>query len=282
MTEHIIKLKSGLEIAYFDEGNFEHIILCIHGLGSNKKAFIRNIYEFSQFARVIAMDLPNYGNSSKGDYPSNLKFFSETIIEFVEELKLGKIILCGHSMGGQIAILTALNFTDIIKKLILIAPAGLEKFTQEEIKRVERYFSFEAIKNMTKEQIEYNVKLNFYQFPPEAQFIIDERIELTKSPYFDFYCLTVSRAFQDMLRNSVMDIIHQIQQPVLMFFGEEDALIPNRILHPTTTENLARKACKRIENCQLVLIKDCGHFLQFEKPDIFNKMVSYFINHYCK
>ena len=191
MTEHIIKLKSGLKIAYFDEGNSEHIILCIHGLGSNKKAFIRNIYEISQFARVIALALPNYGNSSKGDYPSNLKFFSETIIDFVEELKLGKIILCGHSMGGQIAILTALNFPDIVKKLILIAPAGLEKFTQEEIRRIERYFSYDAIKNLTKEQIEYNVKLNFYHFPPDAQVMIEESIELSESSNLDFYYLTI-------------------------------------------------------------------------------------------
>jgi pimeloyl-ACP methyl ester carboxylesterase len=94
-------------------------------------------------------------------------------------------------MGGQIAILTALNFPDIVKKLILIAPAGLEKFTQEEIRRIERYFSYDAIKNLTKEQIEYNVKLNFYHFPPDAQVMIEESIELSESSNLDFYYLTI-------------------------------------------------------------------------------------------
>jgi len=277
MIEHKIKLKSNIEIAYFDLGKSSETLICIHGLGSNKKAFSKNIDYLSHYIRVIALDLPNYGNSSKGDYPSTLKFFSEIIKDFIQELKLDKVILCGHSMGGQIAILTALNFPDMVKKLILIAPAGLEKFNQDEIKRIERYFSFEAIKNMSKEQIEYNVKLNFYQFPDDAQFMINERIELSKSQNFDFYCLTVARAFQDMLRNPVIDFLSQINQPVLMFFGKNDELIPNKILHPTTTENLARESSKKIKNCTLVLIDNCGHFLQFEKPIIFNQEVAEFV-----
>jgi len=277
MIEHKIKLKSNIEIAYFDLGKSSETLICIHGLGSNKKAFSKNIDYLSHYIRVIALDLPNYGNSSKGDYPPTLKFFSEIIKDFIQELKLDKVILCGHSMGGQIAILTALNFPDMVKKLILIAPAGLEKFNQDEIKRIERYFSFEAIKNMSKEQIEYNVKLNFYQFPDDAQFMINERIELSKNPNFDFYCLTVARAFQDMLRNPVIDFLPQINQPVLMFFGKNDELIPNNILHPTTTENLAKESCKKIKNCKLVLIDNCGHFLQFEKPIIFNQEVAEFV-----
>ena len=277
MIEHKIKLKSNIEIAYFDLGKSSETLICIHGLGSNKKAFSKNIDYLSHYIRVIALDLPNYGNSSKGDYPSTLKFFSEIIKDFIQELKLDKVILCGHSMGGQIAILTALNFSDMVDKLILIAPAGLEKFNQDEIKRIERYFSFEAIKNMSKDQIEYNVKLNFYQFPDDAQFMINERIELSKSQNFDFYCLTVSRAFKDILRNPVIDFLPQINQPVLMFFGKNDELIPNKILHPITTENLARESCKKIKNCRLVLIDNCGHFLQFEKPIIFNQEVAEFV-----
>ena len=191
MIEHKIKLKSNIEIAYFDLGKWSETLICIHGLGSNKKAFSKNIDYLSHYIRVIALDLPNYGNSSKGDYPSTLKFFSEIIKDFIQELKLDKVILCGHSMGGQIAILTALNFPDIVKKLILIAPAGLEKFTQEEIRRIERYFSYDAIKNLTKEQIEYNVKLNFYHFPPDAQVMIEESIELSESSNLDFYYLTI-------------------------------------------------------------------------------------------
>jgi pimeloyl-ACP methyl ester carboxylesterase len=65
-------------------------------LGSNKKAFSKNIDYLSHYIRVIALDLPNYGNSSKGDYPSTLKFFSEIIKDFIQELKLDKVILCGH------------------------------------------------------------------------------------------------------------------------------------------------------------------------------------------
>lgn len=277
MNEYKIILKTGIEIAYFDEGISEKTIVCIHGLGSNKKAFLKNIEELSKNLRVIAIDLPNYGNSSKGDFPSTMNFFSEVIIEFIEALDLRNVILCGHSMGGQISTLTALNYPDLVSKLILIAPAGLEIFTPDEIKRIERYFSFDAIKSMTPEQIEMNVKLNFYLFPEDAQFMIDDRLKLSKSSDFDYYCLAVSRAFQDMLKNPIAHLLNLINKPVLLFFGKEDSLIPNKILHPTTTEIIAQEACKKIRQCKLMLIPNCGHFLQFERSDIFNREVIKFL-----
>ncbi|MEJ5304846.1 MAG: alpha/beta hydrolase [Ignavibacteria bacterium] len=277
MNELKVKLKSGIEISYFDKGISDKTIICIHGLGSNKKAFLRNIDELSQHARIIAIDLPNYGNSSKGDYPSTLRFFSDIVIEFVQTLNLNDVILCGHSMGGQIAILTALNYPKLIAALILAAPAGLEKFTSDEIKRLEKIFTFDSIKNMSDEQIKFNVKLNFYNFPPEAEFMITDRIELRNDPSFDFYCLTVERAFQDILRNSLPDSLQYINQPTLLFFGKQDALIPNKALHPILVEKLANEACNRLKKCKLVLVENCGHFIQFEKPDIFNKEVLDFI-----
>jgi pimeloyl-ACP methyl ester carboxylesterase len=277
MNEHKVKLKRGIEISYLDKGNSDKTIVCIHGLGSNKKAFLKNIDELSKKLRIIPIDLPNYGNSSKGDFPSTIKFFSEIIIEFIEALDLRNVILCGHSMGSQISIFTALNHPDLINKLILIAPAGLEKFSPQEIKRIERYFSFDAIKNLPPEQIKFNVKLNFYEFPEDAQFMIDERLELSKKPDFDYYCLTVSRAFQDMLKNPVLDLLYLVNQSVLLFFGKEDALIPNKILHHTTTEIIAQEACKKIKKCNLILISNCGHFLQFECPEIFNREIINFV-----
>ncbi|MGB9664346.1 MAG: alpha/beta fold hydrolase [Ignavibacteria bacterium] len=278
MKEYKVILETGIEISCFDKGISDKTVLCIHGLGSNKKAFLKNIDELSQNKRVIAIDLPSYGTSSKGDFPSTMMFFSAVIKKFIEAMDLKNVIVCGHSMGGQISILTAINYPDLIDKLILIAPAGLEIFTPDEIKRNQSYFTLDAIKNMTPAQIEFNVRLNFYNFPKEAQFMIDERIELSKSADFDFYCLTVSSAFQDMLKKPVYNFLHLIKQPVLLFFGKEDAFFPNKILHPTTTEFLAKEASKKIKNCRLVLIENCGHFLQFEMADTFNKEVIKFLN----
>lgn len=270
ILEKRVILKSGIEIAYFDFGVNEKVLLCVHGLGSNKKAFIKNIFELGKYFRVVALDLPNYGNSSKGDYPSTMIFFVQIIKEFADALNLERVALCGHSMGGQISILTALNYPDLVEKLILIAPAGIEVFSSDEIKRIEKYFTSDAIKNATDKEVENSVKLNFYKFPSDAQFIIAERIQLKKSKEFDYYCLTVSRAFKDMLLNPVFDVLEKINIPTILFFGLNDALIPNKILHPTTTKSLAEEACKKMKKCKLILIDECGHFLHFEKPEIFN------------
>jgi pimeloyl-ACP methyl ester carboxylesterase len=271
-----IKINPDIEIAYYDEGESEKVIICVHGLGSNKKAFIKNIQHLSKNFRVIAIDLPNYGDSSRGDFPSTMKFFSEVIVEFASRLNLRQFSLCGHSMGGQISVTTAIEYSDLVKSLLLIAPAGLEKFTSDEIKRIQRYFSYDQLKSLTPDQIEYHVKLNFHAFPEDAQFMIDERIELTQKEWFHFYCLAVSRAFEDMLKNPWVDKIHLIKKPTLILFGENDQLIPNKILHNYSLKDLLVSVCKNLDNCMYKILPQCGHFLQFEKPELFNPIASEF------
>jgi len=48
-------------------------------------------------------------------------------------------------------------------------------------------------------------------------------------------------------------------------FGENDGLIPNPYLHGGRTESVAKIGQEKIPNSKLILVKKCGHFVQFEK-----------------
>jgi pimeloyl-ACP methyl ester carboxylesterase len=100
-------------------------------LGGNLSHFTKNVRELSSDYKVIAIDLPGYGHSVQsisGDDP--LQLYADVIAEFIKKKKLKKVALAGHSMGGQIAMIAALSHPKQIKKLILLAPAGLETFTE--------------------------------------------------------------------------------------------------------------------------------------------------------
>jgi len=54
-------------------------------------------------------------------------------------------------------------------------------------------------------------------------------------------------------------------------------LIPNKSIHQITTEEIASRGSSKIKNSTLVLLDECGHFVQYEKPDEFNaQLISFF------
>ncbi len=272
-----IKLNGSIEIAYADEGDGDEAILFIHGLGSYMPAWKKNIPVLKNKFRCVALDLPGYGKSSRAVHYGEMNFYSTVLKDFIEKLGLEKVSLAGHSMGGQIAINTALLYPEIVNKLILIAPAGFEEFSVEETKLTIKTCSPEYFSSTTTEMIKFIVRANFHNIPEDAQFMIDDRINVIGTEGFNNYCTVVSNSLRGMLDNPVNDKLSQIMQPTLVLFGLNDKFIPSRIFHKTTPEAIARAGAEKIPNSKLVLIPECGHFIPFEKPDEFNDAVSDFL-----
>jgi pimeloyl-ACP methyl ester carboxylesterase len=80
-----------------------------------------------------------------------------------------------------------------------------------------------------------------------------------------------------MVDEPVFEKLKYIEQPTLILFGENDNLIPNRYLNPGKTEPIARAGAKEIKNSKLVMVPKCGHFMMFEKPEVFNSEVKNFL-----
>ncbi|MFQ3609691.1 MAG: alpha/beta hydrolase, partial [Chloroherpetonaceae bacterium] len=113
---------NGTEVAYYDSKTNGTPIVLIHGLASNMGFWRYVIPELEQKAfRVVAIDLPGYGKSSKSySAPYTLSFYAKTVNELLKQLGIEKAIWAGHSMGGQISIVAALNFPERIEKLVLV------------------------------------------------------------------------------------------------------------------------------------------------------------------
>jgi pimeloyl-ACP methyl ester carboxylesterase len=63
----------------------------------------------------------------------------------------------------------------------------------------------------------------------------------------------------------------------LVFFGENDMLIPNRFLHPQTTCEMALQAANQMQDATLVTYPETGHFVQIERAAEVNKEVIAFL-----
>lgn len=273
-----ICLHPSLDIAYTEVGEGPKSIVFIHGLGSNHKAWQKNIDYLESGYHCISIDLPGYGSSSPGPFPFSMEFYATKVQQFINTLGLRQVTIAGHSMGGQIALHIAATKPFWLEKIVLAAPAGFEAFSQHEMIWLSNFFSPDVLMNLSDYQIEKNVEANFFNMPADARFMVTDRIDLKKDKYrFPIYCKMVGENVKAMVYEPVYQLFKNIDIPVLILFGEEDRLIPNRLLHPfSSLREIAAYGAKQLRYSKLIFFSQCGHFLQWEAATRFNReMVSF-------
>lgn len=269
--------ESGYNIAYSDLGSGDKTIIFIHGLGSYMEAWKKNVAVLKNNYRCISIDLPGYGKSSKQPHSGQMTFYARVINEFVHELGLSQVTLAGHSMGGQISITAALMYPEMVESLILVDPAGFEIFHKGQKQWFRDVMTLDGVKLTTTEAIQNNLATNFYKVPKDAEFMITDRISMRSADDFKAYCYTVVQSVNGMVDEPVFEKLKYIEQPTLIFFGENDNLIPNRYLNPGKTEPIARAGANEIKNSKLIMVPKCGHFMMFERYETFNTEVEKFL-----
>ncbi len=268
-----VSLPDGIEIAYMDQGNGPKTLLMLHGLGSYAPAWKKNIEALSTSYRCIAVDLPGYGKSSKGKYTGTMRFYADAIKAFKEALNLDNVVLMGHSMGGQIATVASLAYPQDFPELILVAPAGFETFNAGEKKWFREVLTPNAVALTPVDQIKANIGSNFYRMPKEAEFMVYDRVAMRQCKDFPGYCYIIPQCVQGMVDEPVFDNLSDLKARVLVIFGAQDNLIPNRFLHGGTTRAIAESGAAQIPNAQLELVNKAGHFVHFEQSALVNELI---------
>lgn len=276
-SSHSLMLKEG-KLSYIKEGHGQPVLVFIHGLSSNGDAWFRNIKDLKNDFTCYAVDLPGYGRSYKEAEAFTPTYFAEVVKEFADKLSLKDVVLVGHSMGGQTAIKLAALYPDFVKKVVLVAPAGIEEFNEDEAKALKTFTTKDNVMRTLPEQIEKNYQMNFFKMPSEAYKMIKDRLNIIKAKDFEAHALAIEKSVAGMLDDKVIADLEKVKQPVLLLFAEDDRLIPNRFLHPTLSiQEVANKAQKTLSNSLLKMIPESGHFLQFEKPAEVNKAIREFV-----
>ncbi len=263
-------------LAYIDEGKGE-VVLLVHGLASNAGFWRYNISELSKHFRVIAIDLPGYGKSDKGDYTYKMTFFANSLKNLIDELNIEKVNFVGHSMGGQIGIWFSLMYPERVNKLVLASSAGFEKFQRGEGEWLKSVVTVKSVKTTPEEGVRRNLSNNFYNWNPELEWMVEERVRMAKAKDFDYFARAVSRSVKGMIDEPTIDKLDELSVPTLIIYGDNDGLIPNPYLHPGFPKDVFENAHKKIKNSKIYEIKNCGHMIMIEKPQEFNIAIIQFL-----
>lgn len=112
----------GLDLHYTSAGHGPATLL-IHGLGGFAESWRETVAALEPYTRVIAFDLPGFGQSGKPRRAYTLGFFARVVEGLLEGLEVERVRLVGHSLGGGVALAFALAHPERVERLALLGAA---------------------------------------------------------------------------------------------------------------------------------------------------------------
>jgi pimeloyl-ACP methyl ester carboxylesterase len=99
-------------------------VVCIHGLGATKASFLPTVAALADHWRMIAVDLPGFGESEKPlGAAYDARYFAGAVAALLDELGIESAHLIGNSMGGRVAIEVGLLYPERVERISLLSPA---------------------------------------------------------------------------------------------------------------------------------------------------------------
>lgn len=260
-------LSNGLKVHYHEAGDGPAVVF-VHGSGPGASGWsnFKGNYEVLAEAgyRVIVPDLIGFGLSSRDDdLEYSWELLRDGLVGLLDALDLEEVVLVGNSMGGAFCIQLALDIPDRVNRLVLMAPGGLEER--------EVYMGMEGISTMlrimykegvTRDSMRSIFKLQLYNESLITDQIISER--------FEVYETQPKNILGKIKVPNLSPRLAEISCPVLGLWGRDDKFCP------------ASGAIKVSEECpvnRVTLIAQCGHWVQVEHEDLFNRLCIDFLNH---
>jgi pimeloyl-ACP methyl ester carboxylesterase len=248
-------------------------IVLIHGLGGCWQNWLENIPHLARRHRVVAPDLPGFGESPMPTgWDISIPSYGSLIADFCDELGLDDAVIVGHSMGGFVAAEAVINEPDRFERLGLVSAAGVSST------RLRREPT-EVFARMVVAGSPFVMNLQTRSFRrPRARAAAFRGLvrhpELLRAELlWEFFAGGMrGDGFGDALTSlagyDILDRLEEVELQALIVWGRNDRVVP-----PADAAQFAR----RLRNSTTVIFDDCGHLLQAERPVRFNRLLDGFL-----
>jgi pimeloyl-ACP methyl ester carboxylesterase len=253
----------GGRIAVYQAGqkNSEAVVL-VHGLG---KAAARDwsmlIPALAGRYRVLALDLPGFGHSDKGNHYYSPGNFARVLEALVQKQGLTRFALIGHSMGGTVALAYTAAYPKRVNRLILVDAAGVlhRSVYAEFLARVAAQRAM-GIDSPWFESVVRAIQHRMENWPVRGDLALEHAGVRQRLLRGDPSAIS---AFS-MVEHDFSAALRAIAAPTLIIWGAEDIIAPLR-----TGQALA----SAIPGARLTVIEGAGHAPMVEFPSRFNPIV---------
>jgi pimeloyl-ACP methyl ester carboxylesterase len=275
----------GVNVAYLCGGSGPPLVL-VHGLGSSSGVeFYYNLEPLAAHHRVYAVDLPGFGRSDKPVLEYTIELFVRVVHDLMLSERLDRAALMGVSMGGRVALGLALEYPELVERLVLVdalgvgAPRrvlayrilltkGLGELTLSGTARALRRMNPATIRRFWGWYLRRPGKVDGIL---SDQRIADHSVLLSTPAYRAAY-LSALRSIAGMrhLHDGVVvqSRLAELPMPVLLIWGRHDHIFP--VSH-------AESAKAKIANARVEIFEHSGHTPQMEEADRFNRLLLEFL-----
>lgn len=239
------------QVHYIEKGRGKPVIL-IHGFPLDHRIWAGQIDPLAEKYRVIAVDLPGFGQSTAAG-PLSIAQMAECVRELATRLDALPAVVAGLSMGGYVALAWAKHCPTHIDGMILVDTKA-EGDSAEARQNRDRMIELVGSSGAGAVADVMMPKLIAAQTLHDEQQIVQQLRDMieSQSPQGIQWALAGMRDREDLV-----DFIQSIADPTLIIVGEHD---------PLTPPDGARQMQKRIRRSQLAVIPGCGHLPLLEKP----------------
>jgi 4,5:9,10-diseco-3-hydroxy-5,9,17-trioxoandrosta-1(10),2-diene-4-oate hydrolase len=278
LTEHTVTV-AGKPIFVAEAGGGTPVVM-LHGGGpgaSGVSNYSRNIDALAQHFRVIVPDMPGYGRSAKGvDQSDPFGYLADMIRALLDELSIGTASLVGNSYGGAAALRLALDAPQRVDKLVLMGPGGIGTTRGLPTAGLKSLLSYYGGNGPSRDKLEAFIRNHLvYEGASVPDSLIDTRYAASidpevvadpplRRPSGPSAPRTLWR--MDLTRDKRLA---QLATPTLVLWGRDDKV--NRPSGGPMLVNL-------MPNADLVMTSRTGHWMQWERSELFNRVVADFLN----
>ncbi|PJF26833.1 MAG: hypothetical protein CUN53_06365 [Phototrophicales bacterium] len=264
----------GFRARYWKVGQGAPLLL-LHGIAHSVRAWEQNLEGLSARHTVYALDIIGHGLTDKPTSSYHISDLAKFIRDFMAAVDLPKVHLIGHSMGGAIAMHFAVMYPSQVDKLVLVAPAGIGSVVGLSFRLASLPLLGEYLTRPDWKRLQtVSRSLVFDQAIIRDEFV-DWQYEYNALPGAQAAHLAIIRThlnifgFKKWVTDMVNSELDRFKTPTLAIWGENDNVIPL---------DSVRSRISAMKNITLHTLRYCGHVVQLEYPEEFNRLVLNFVN----
>ena len=278
LTERTVTV-SGKPIFFAETGTGPAVVM-LHGGGpgaSGVSNYSRNVDALARHFRVIVPDMPGYGRSIKGVHQNDpFGYLADMIRGLLDELCIDTAHLIGNSYGGAAALRLALDTPDRVGKLVLMGPGGIGTTRCLPTNGLKSLLSYYGGDGPSRDKLATFIRTYLvYDGAAVPDALIDLRYQASidpevvanpplRRPSGPMAPRTLWR--MDLTRDSRLK---GLPTPTLVLWGRDDKV--NRPAGGPMLLNM-------MPNAELVMTSHTGHWMQWERAELFNQIVTEFLS----
>ncbi|MCP4219635.1 MAG: alpha/beta hydrolase [bacterium] len=247
-----VKSHDGIPLAYDVQGKGDTALVFVHCWCCNRSFWENQVPHFVKKYKVVTLDLAGHGDSGKNRDKWTIQAYAQDVAVVINELKLKKVVLIGHSMGGSVCVEAAGLMSG--KVAGVIAVDTLQNVEQKVTKEQFQAFTAAMRKDFVTGTRNF---LEMYMFVPQTPAAVKKRTisTMTSAPS--------EVGLQSMESLFFMDLAGAVKK----------AGVDIRCINSDKFPNNIEAGKRHAKSFEVKYIKEVGHFPHMEKPAEFNGLM---------